>query len=290
MPSFWPSRIRPSPLTMNIFNTLLIQPLANGLILFYKLLGGNMGLAIIGFSFALRFLLNPLTKPYMQSMKKMKEFEPQLAKLKERHKGDKKKLLEAQTEFYKQKGINPGGGCLPYLLQIVVLIALFNVFTRVLAPNGDVVGKFNELLYSPLRFQEGATLNTKFLYLDITRPDSFKVSFLPFAIPGPILILAALFQFLAAKMMTPYQKLEAKIAKKTPGSTDDMQVTMQKSMSLTFPLFTLIFGLSFPSGLALYWLLFSFWQLWQQYKTSGWGGLTPLVLKLGLLKSTPQEK
>jgi len=104
------------------------------------------------------------------------------------------------------------------------------------------------------------------------------------------LILAALFQFLAAKMMTPYQKLEAKIAKKTPGSTDDMQVTMQKSMSLTFPLFTLIFGLSFPSGLALYWLLFSFWQLWQQYKTSGWGGLTPLVLKLGLLKSIPEKK
>jgi YidC/Oxa1 family membrane protein insertase len=249
-----------------------------------------MGLAIIGFSFALRFILNPLTKPYMESMKRMKEFEPQLAKLKERHKDDKKKLLEAQTEFYKQKGINPGGGCLPYLLQIVVLIALFNVFTRVLAPNGDVVGKFNELLYSPLRFEEGTTINTRFLYLDITRPDSFKVSFLPFAIPGPILILAALFQFLASKMMTPYQKIEQKIAKKTPGSTDDMQVTMQKSMSLTFPLFTLIFGLSFPSGLALYWLLFSFWQLWQQYKTSGWGGLTPFVLKLGLLKSAPEKK
>ena len=124
---------------MNIFNVVLIEPLANGLILFYKLLGGNMGLAIIGFSFALRFLLNPLTKPYMQSMKRMKDFEPQLAKLKERHKDDKKKLMEAQTEFYKQKGINPGAGCLPYLLQIVILIALFNVFTRVLSPNGVVI-------------------------------------------------------------------------------------------------------------------------------------------------------
>lgn len=244
-----------------------------------------MGLAIIGFSFALRFLLNPLTKPYMQSMKRMKDFEPQLAKLKERHKDDKKKLMEAQTEFYKQKGINPGAGCLPYLLQIVILIALFNVFTRVLSPNGDVVVKFNQFLYSPLRFAEGEAINTRFLYLDITRPDSFKVSFLPFSIPGPILIFAALLQFVSAKMMTPFQKLEEKVAKKTKGATDDLQVSMQKSMSLTFPLFTLIFGLSFPSGLALYWLLFSLFQLLQQYKTSGWGGLTPLVTKIGLLKS-----
>jgi len=270
---------------MNIFNIVLIEPLANGLILFYKLLGGNMGLAIIGFSVALRFLLNPLTKPYMQSMKKMKEFEPQLAKLKERHKDDKKKLMEAQGEFYKQKGINPGAGCLPYLLQIVILIALFNVFTRVLSPNGDVISKFNELLYAPLKFTGGETLNTKFLYLDVTKPDAFKVAFLPFAIPGPILILAALLQFVSAKMMTPLQKLEEKVAKKTPGAADNLQVSMQKSMSLTFPLFTLIFGLSFPSGLALYWLLFSIFQAYQQYKTSGWGGLTPLVTKIGLLKS-----
>lgn len=270
---------------MNIFNVILIEPLANGLILFYKLLGGNMGLAIIGFSFALRFLLNPLTKPYMQSMKRMKDFEPQLAKLKERHKDDKKKLMEAQTEFYKQKGINPGAGCLPYLLQIVILIALFNVFTRVLSPNGDVVVKFNELLYAPLKFAGGETLNTKFLYLDVTKPDAFKIAFLPFAIPGPILILAALLQFVSAKMMTPLQKLEEKVAKKTPGAADNLQVSMQKSMSLTFPLFTLIFGLSFPSGLALYWLLFSIFQAYQQYKTSGWGGLTHLVTKIGLLKS-----
>ena len=270
---------------MNIFTTLLIQPLANGLILFYRFLGSNMGLAIIGFSFALRFLLNPLTKPYMKSMKKMKDFEPQLAKLKEKHKDDKKKLMEAQKEFYRQKGINPGAGCLPYLLQIVVLIALFNVFTRVLSPDGDVISKFNELLYAPLKFSEGQSLNTKFLYLDVTKPDAFKVAFLPFVIPGPILIFAALLQFLSAKMMAPIQKVEEKVAKKTPGAADNLQVSMQKSMSLTFPLFTLIFGLKFPSGLALYWFLFSLFQAYQQYKTSGWGGLTPLVSKISLLKS-----
>ena len=269
---------------MNIFTTLLIQPLANGLVIFYRLLGQNMGLAIIGFSLGLRLLLNPLTKPYMESMKRMKEFEPHLAKLKKKYKNDKKKLLAAQTELYKQKGINPGAGCLPYLLQIVVLIALFSVFNKALINDGGGIEKFNELLYSGLKFNPGEILNTKFLYLDVTKPDVFRFAGLPFPIPGPIIFLAAFFQLVSSKMMTPYTEIEEKVAKKTSGQTDDLQVSMQKSMAFTFPLFTLIFGMGFPSGLALYWLLFSLWQVWQQYNTSGWGGITPWIKKLNLLK------
>ena len=75
---------------MNIFTTLLVQPLTNGLILFYKLLGQNMGLAIIGFSLFLRFATNPLTKPYMASMKKIKEVEPLIKKLKLKYKNDQR--------------------------------------------------------------------------------------------------------------------------------------------------------------------------------------------------------
>src|SRR6185436_5765502 len=100
---------------MEIFNVILIQPLANGLILFYRLLGENMGLAIIGFSLFLRLCLEPLTRPYIKSMKKMREYAPELEKLKKRHKGDRAKLASAQADFYKQKGINPGAGCLPMI-------------------------------------------------------------------------------------------------------------------------------------------------------------------------------
>ena len=63
-----------------------------------------------------------------------------------------------------------------------------------------------------------------------------------------------------------------------------MAVAMQSSMVYTFPLMTIFFGVKFPSGLALYWLLFSVFQMFQQYKSSGWGGLTPLLNKLRLLK------
>jgi YidC/Oxa1 family membrane protein insertase len=275
---------------MNIFTTLLIQPLANGLIVAYRLLGENMGLAILGFGLFLRVVLNPLTKPYMKSMKKMKDFAPQLEKLKKKHKGDKVKLAQAQSEFYKQKGINPGAGCLPYLLQIVVLIAFFNVFSRVLTPNGDIVARFNELLYEPLKFGVQEIINTKFLYLDVTRPDVFNIPFLPFPLPGPVLILAAFVQFLSAKIMAPYVKAEEKAAEKTEKKADDIQAAMQKSMIYTFPLMTIVIGFRFASGLALYWLLFSVYQAIQQYNSQGWGGLTPWIEKIGLLQSDAGSK
>jgi YidC/Oxa1 family membrane protein insertase len=275
---------------MNIFTTLLIQPLANGLIVAYRLLGDNMGLAILGFGLFLRVVLNPLTKPYMESMKKMKDFAPQLEKLKKRHKGDKIKLAQAQSEFYKQKAINPGAGCLPYLLQIVVLIAFFNVFSRVLTPNGDIVVRFNELLYEPLKFGAQEIINTKFLYLDVTQPDVINIPSLPFPLPGPILLMAAIVQFLSAKIMAPYVKAEERVAEKTEEKADDIQAAMQKSMIYTFPLMTIVIGTRFSSGLALYWLLFSVYQAIQQYNSQGWGGLTPWIEKIGLLQSGAGSK
>lgn len=274
---------------MNIFTILLTQPLANGLILFYRVLGANMGLAIIGFSLFLRAILSPLTKPYMESMKKMKEFAPQLEKLKRKHKDDRAKLAKAQADFYREKGVKPGAGCLPYLLQIIILIAFFNVFNKTLSPDGDVTARFNELLYPLLKFGQGVEINTNFFYLDVSRPDVISLAGLPFPLPGPILFLAAFVQLLSAKIMAPYSQVEEKVAKDTAEKADDMQVALQKSMAFTFPLFTLIIGIRFPSGLALYWLMFSLTQAYQQYKTQGWGGLTPWIERVGLVKSGLQR-
>ncbi len=260
---------------MNIFNTILIEPLANGLILFYKVLGNNMGVAIIGFSLTLVLALRPLTKQYMDSMKKMKEYGPELEKLKKKYKDDKQKLMQAQGDFYKQKGINPGAGCLPMILQLVVLFSLLQVFIRALGSTNTA--KLNELLYQPLKFASGQVLNTKFLYLDVTKPDVFKLSFIPFALPGPILILAAISQMISAKITSPYLEATEKAAKKTPGAADDFQAAMQSSAIYTFPLMTLLVGVRFPSGIALYWFFFSLYQTFQQYRSTGLGGLKSWV-------------
>ncbi len=265
---------------MNLFEIFLIQPLVNGLILFYRVLGGNMGLAIIAFSIFLRLILNPLTAPYLESMKKMRDLAPQLEKLKKKYKTNKIKMAQAQAELYRQKGVNPSSGCLTYLLQIVILITFFNVFTRTLAGANDPTSTFNELLYQPLKFSPGESLNTKFLYVDITKPDVLDFPFLSFSLPGPIVILASLTQFISAKVSTSYTLMQEKISKKTPQKSDDVQTAMQKSMIYTFPLLTLIVGMKFASGLALYWFVFSLIQTYQQIKTQGWGELTPAVEKI----------
>ena len=274
----------------NIFTVVLVQPLTNGLILFYKVLGQNLGVAILVFSLFLVFLLRPLTKPYMQSMKKIRELEPQLAKLRKKFGKDKLKMSQAQAELYKQNKINPTAGCLPYILQFVVLIALFNVFNTALARSGDVTGNLNKRLYPPLQFSQGQTINTKFLYMDINQPDKLNklIPGLPDIIPGIFVVLAALAQFLSVKIMAPYLSEEQKIANKTKSETDDMQVAMQSSMTYMLPLMTLWFGLQFQSGLALYWLVFSVVNVWQQVGMSGWGSLTPFIKRLGLVKSKTQ--
>lgn len=278
---------------MNIFTVILTQPLANGLILFYRLLGSNMGLAILAFTAALWIILRPLTSPYMESMKKIRDIAPQLDKLKKKYKDDKIKLAQAQADLYKEKNINPGAGCLPYLLQIVILFAFFGMFNSTLASGGNLTEKFNSLLYPVMKFPSDQFINTHFLYLDITKPDSFTSLGslkLPFTFPGPILILAAILQFLSAKIMQPVTAIEEKVAEKTPQSTDDLQVAMQQSMIYTFPLMTIFVGLRFASGLALYWLVFSFMQAYQNVSTQGWGGLTSWLIKLKLLKSESQKQ
>lgn len=267
---------------MEIFNTILIQPLANGLVLFYRLLGSNMGLAIIGFTITLKLLLTPLTKQQMQTMKKMKEYAPQLDKLKKKHKNDRTKLMQAQSAFYKEKGINPGAGCLPMILQLVILFGLFQVFNQVLTSSD--AGKLNEILYAPLKFGAGESINTQFLFWDITRPDVFKIPGIGFALPGLIVILAAISQMISAKIATPFIEAEEKMAKKTESKADDFQTAMQSSAIYTFPLMTLLIGTSLSTGVSIYWVTFSLVQTIQQYRSTGLGGLKSWINKLNLVQ------
>lgn len=265
---------------MNIFEILLIQPLANALILFYRISGGNLGLAIVLLSVALKIILIPSTNKSLENIKKLNELKPHLEKLKEKHKGDKQKLMQAQSDFYKTHGFNPSAGCLPQILQIVVLYALFSVFQTVLAQNINIVEKFNTLLYEPLKFATSDTVNTRFLYLDISKPDTVNIPGLPFALPGPLLLLAAISQMISAKIAAPFIKKEEQIAKKTKTEVDDGAVAMQSSTLVMLPLLTLVFGMNFPAGLAIYWVVFSVIQTYQQYRIGGLGGLTPVVSKI----------
>lgn len=250
---------------------MLYQPLVNALILFYKIFGQNLGLAIIGLTVAIRGLLIPLTKPSLQAAKKMQQLAPELEALKKRHKDNKQALAQAQMDLYKQHGVNPAAGCLPQIIQIIILIALFQAFNQVLRADGDIIDKLNAILYPSLQLAKNTIINTRFLYLDLNKPDliplpfSFNLLNLKISsLPGIFLIASAVTQFLSSKMMMPAIKKEAAVAKKTVTEEDDMAVMMQKQMLYMMPLMTLLIGFRFPSGLVLYWITFSLFMLIQQ--------------------------
>jgi YidC/Oxa1 family membrane protein insertase len=283
---------------MNIFTIILTQPLANGLILFYDYFGHNLGVATILFSICLFLITRPLSKPQMESMKKIREIQPLVDKLKKKYGKDKMAFSKAQAELYKQKKINPGAGCIFQILQLVILIAFYQVFSSSLANTATSLKKLNALLYTPLKLVQHQTLNTQLFRLgsyvvDVGKKDLFLIHGLPLGIPGLpgiLLILATLAQFLSIKVTAPYIKEEDKMVKSTKGDADDMQLAMSSSMMYTVPLMTLYFGYTFPAsaGLALYWLVFSLGTLVQQVSMNGWGGLTPFLRKLNLLKSKTQ--
>ncbi len=249
-----------------IWNSLLYQPLVNALVGFYGLIG-NMGWAIIGLTIVIRTALIPLTVPSLKTAQKMKELAPKLEKLKKKHKNNRTALAQAQMELYKKHGANPLAGCFPQLVQIIILIALFQAFSQVLRPNGDVISKLNEILYPFLKLPQETIINVKFFYLDLTKPDMItlpsKILFFE-KIPGIFLIAAAATQFLSSKLMMPAAKKEEQLAKKTKEKADDMAAMMQEQMLYLMPLMTLLIGFSFPSGLVLYWLTFSLFMLVQQ--------------------------
>lgn len=233
----------------------------------YKTVGlNNLGLTIIEIAVFTRLLFYPLMKQQLHYSKKMNELQPQIAHLKTKHKDNQQAFAQAQMALFKELGINPAVGCLPSLIQIVILFGL--------------LGAMNQILRMGL--------NTNFLIWNMAKPDAYKFAGLPFAIPGLLVVIAALTQFMQTKMMLPtppqVRKEDRAVEKKEKESFMEEFAASQSSMVWMFPLIFLVFGTQWPSGLALYWSVSSVLGIIQQFKTTGLGGLVPYVLKL------PQRK
>jgi len=263
-----------------LWHLLLYQPITNALIFFYQVLFHNLGLAIIVLTILIRAILIPLTLPSLRAAKKIRELAPEIERLKKKYADDKQQLAKAQMDLYRQHGANPASGCLPQIIQLIVLIALYQAFIQILRPNGDVVEKLNQILYPCLKLTPGMVINTQFLWLNLAKPDILRIQGLNLPLPGLFLILAALVQFLSSKMMQPNVSQAQKQAAKTETKTDDMATAMQSQMLYLFPLMTIFIGYSFPAGLILYWFVFSLFTAIQQYFVSGWGGLEPWVKRI----------
>ncbi len=251
-----------------LWNSILINPLMNLMVLFYRYLG-NLGLAIIVLSFLVRLVMVPFFVPNLKTAKKQRDLKPELDNIKEKYKHDKKKQAEMQMELFKRHGINPASGCLTNIITLLIPVALYGVINEV--SRATDISIINPKLYADwLRFGVGEVLNSRFLLFDMAKPDR------TFVLP----VLCAILQFASSKMMLPAINKAEKLAGKTPEKSDDMMYNMQEQMLYMFPVMMLIFGFSLPSGVMLNILVSTVFTSVQSYFVMGWGGLTPLVQKL----------
>ncbi len=230
----------------NFFTVILFQPLYNALIILY-LLWPDMGVAIILLTVIIRLLLLPMSRKSIESQKKMQEIQPQLKKIQAKYKHDRQLQSQKVMGFYKQNKINPAAGCLPLIVQLIILIALYRVF--LLGVDHQVS---QELLYGFVPIPESVS------------PIGF--SFLDLSIPSiPLAIIAAVLQFIQGKMMMLKSNLQKKEVKDKKKDEPDFSTMMQQQMIYMGPIITLIIGIKFPSGLLVYWVTTTIFMIVQQY-------------------------
>ena len=231
-----------------LFHSLIYQHLYNILILFYNIIPGkDFGISIILITLLLRTVLIPLYKKQIESQKKLQELQPKIKELQERTKNDKEQQTKQLMELYKEHKTNPFSGCLPLVVQLVFLIAIYRVLITI---SNDGLTADSSQLYSFV--SNPGKINQFFIFLvDLTKPSII------------IAALAAIAQYFQTKMLMQNQANTATI-KKDDSKTPDMAQMMSKQMLYLGPFMTLFIGIKFPAGLSLYWLAGTLFMLVQQ--------------------------
>jgi YidC/Oxa1 family membrane protein insertase len=223
----------------------IIRPIAEYVMLplfhFLHLLIPNYGIVIIIFAFIIKIALHPLTKTQLKSMQRMQALQPMIEEIRTKHKEDPQKMNQQVMRLYQEYGVNPMGGCLPLILQLPILYALWAVFRSTI-----------ELRHASFVWW----IN------DLSIPD--VIATLPFPIPiFGIHEISGLAVLMGVTMF-----LQQKMSVKDP---------RQKMMVWMMPiLFTLLF-MGFPSGLNLYYLVFNILSVAQQQRINKQHQGEPLV-------------
>ncbi|MEN3014213.1 MAG: membrane protein insertase YidC [Endomicrobiia bacterium] len=186
----------------------------NILTYFYRLFG-NYGLAIIGLTIILQIFTFPLTYNSIKATIKMKHIQPQIQFLQKIYKDDPKRLNMEIMNLYREKKVNPFGGCLPLLLQIPIFWALFTMLRNTYDLRGA-----SFILWIK----------------DLSKPDKLFIPGVNFGIPVLVLLMGI--------SMIVQQILS--------GSFSDPQ---QRTISIMMPVIFVFLFFSFPSGLVLYWFI-----------------------------------
>jgi len=264
-----------------MFTHLIVQPLFNLLVLIYALLPGhNFGLSLIIFTIIIRLLLWPLVKRQLHQAKAMRLLQPELKRIKQATKGDRRKEQLMLMELYKERGINPLATFPILIIQFVVLIGLYSGLNRIIHnphnlvsfayPSLQHLSWMQTLAHDIHRFD-----NTLFGVIDLGRAAIMHGQGLYF--PALLLVVgSAVAQYYQAKQLMPDQKdqrgLRAILKDAGSGQQADqseVNAAVGRSTRYMIPGFILLFTISLPAALSLYWLTSGLVAFAQQARVLG---------------------
>ena len=233
----------------DIWNQGILRPMINSLVFLYAVLFSNMGLSIIAFTIIIRVLTTPLTLRQIRQMRAMSALQPKMQKLRDKYKGDNKKISSETMKMYREAGVNPIGCLGPLLIQFPIWIGLFQALVQTLPTNPDRLVALSEKLYSWVPYvHEAIPLNSQFLWLNLAEPD-------PTNIVMPLLVGGSTW---VQQKMTSMP------------SADPRQQSTQSMMLWMMPIMLGLLSMTFPSGLALYWVVSNVVGVFTQYPITGW--------------------
>lgn len=234
-----------------IWNLLILNPFTNVLLWIYSVLGHGtnaFGVAIILFTILIRLITWPLNGQQLKSAKVMQDLQndKEWLDIQKKYAKDREKLAQEQMRIYRERGINPFASCLPTLIQFPIIIGLYQSIIHALAATPLGLFQLAGSLYPFLNTASLIPLNSKFLWMDLGRPEGipfpagFSISFLPYGFPT-LAIIVAITTYLQTKLTIP--------ASTNPG---DQTAAMSNMMSIYMPLFLGWLVLNYASGLAVY--------------------------------------
>jgi YidC/Oxa1 family membrane protein insertase len=252
-----------------LWNTIILEPVLNSLIAMCNVFGGSFGLAIIVLTVLIRLILFPLTVRQTQSTKAMQSLQPKIQELQKKYAKNQQKLQQEMMKLYKEAGINPLGCLWPMLIQLPIWIALYQSIRQALAATPESLLSLSQHLYHWAAVGQAVPLNDHFLWLRLSQNGDIMLA-----------VLVGGTMWIQQKMVTP-------------PPADPRQQTMTSMTTLMMPLMFGFFVLSFPSGLALYWVVSNIIGIVIQYFVSGgWGYLrAPSAPKqVPAQKASPPQK
>ena len=230
----------------SIFNEVLYRPLFNALVFLYQTVSFyDFGVAIIILTILIRALLYLPSQKAIKSQKEMDAIQSDIKKVQEQYKNNKEEQMKKVMALYKEKGVSPFSGCLPILIQLPFLLALYWVFMA-----GFDDENLKNLLYGFI--QNPGSINHIFIGLvDISKKGNWILA-----------LLAGAFQFYQSKMMLDQQKNIRPAPVKS--ATPDFSTAMTQQMTYIMPAATVFISYTWPAGLALYWITTTVFSIIQQ--------------------------